>query len=281
MSDLLTAKDVEVKEFKKARFGGYVVSEVEDFLNMVADDLESYAIQLDEKDARIKELEAYAKKQEEMTDAIKDALIQARQAAKDMEDKAQTEHDAIIADAKAEAAKIISEADAQVQARIDEAEKKSTDILSDARVSAAEIMQDSKDRREKAELTRSTLEQEIEAKRQQAEDEAQNILASARAESRRLMADTQQEASEYQKQIQFLSLKKQQFLKDTVALLLEFGKIIESAREEIEEDSEGEKPADNTPEAAEKTPDEKTPSEPEDDTEPLIDIPPRKKALLL
>ncbi len=190
MSDLLTAKDVELKEFKKARFGGYSVAEVEDFLNIVADDLEAYAIQLDEKDARIKELEAYAQKQEGMTDAIKDALIQARQAAKDMEDKAQSEHDAIIADAKAEAAKILSEANAQVQARIDEAEKKSTDILSDARVSAAEIMQDSKDKREKAELTRSTLEQEIESKRQQAEDEAQNILATARAESRRLMADT-------------------------------------------------------------------------------------------
>ena len=281
MSELLTAKDVELKEFKKARFGGYSVAEVEDFLNMVADDLEAYAIQLDEKDARIKELEAYAKKQEEMTDAIKDALIQARQAAKDMEDKAQSEHDAIIADAKAEAAKIISEADAQVQARIDEAEKKSTDLLSEARVSAAEIMQDSKDRREKAELTRSTLEQEIEAKRQQAEDEAQNILASARAESRRIMADTQQEASEYQKQIQFLSLKRQQFLKDTVALLLDFGKIIESAREEMDDESEEEKTADTTPAEAVNTPADKIPSEPENDPMPEEVPVPRKKTLLL
>ncbi|MBR0035387.1 MAG: hypothetical protein IJP54_06895, partial [Synergistaceae bacterium] len=135
--------------------------------------------------------------------------------------------------------------------------------------------------REKAELTRSTLEQEIEAKRQQAEDEAQNILASARAESRRLMADTQQEASEYQKQIQFLSLKKQQFLKDTVALLLEFGKIIESAREEIDDDSEEDKSADNTPEAAEKTPADETHSEPEDDIMPEEIPAPRKKTLLL
>ena len=41
MSELLTAKDVEVKIFKKARFGGYVIAEVEDFLNQVADDLEA------------------------------------------------------------------------------------------------------------------------------------------------------------------------------------------------------------------------------------------------
>ena len=95
------------------------------------------------------------------------------------------------------------------------------------------------------------------------------------------MADTQQEASEYQKQIQFLSLKKQQFLKDTVALLLEFGKIIESAREEIDDDSEEDKSADNTPEAAEKTPADETPSEPEDDIMPEEIPAPRKKALLL
>ena len=235
MSDLLTAKDVEVKVFKKARFGGYSVPEVEDFLNQVADDLEAYAIQLDEKDARIAELEAYAKKQEEMTDAIKDALIQARQAAKEMEDKAQSEHDAIIAEAQAEAARIVAEADAKVQARVDEAEKRSTDILAEARISAAEIMQASKEKRDKAEQTRAAIEQEIAARQQQAEDEAQAVLASARAEARRLLADTQQEAAEYQKEIQFLSLRKQQFLKDTVALLLDFGKIIESAQEDFDD----------------------------------------------
>ena len=41
MNELLTAKDVEVKVFKKVRFGGYSVPEVEDFLNQVADDLET------------------------------------------------------------------------------------------------------------------------------------------------------------------------------------------------------------------------------------------------
>ena len=238
MSELLTAKDVEVKIFKKARFGGYVIAEVEDFLNQVADDLEAYAIQIDEKDARIRELEAIVKKQDDMTDAIKDALIQARQAAKDMEDKAQSEHDAVIADAKAEADRILSEAEAIVQARVDEAEKKSTDILSEARVSAAEIMQDSKDKRAKADQALAGIEQELALRRQQAEEEAQGIIAAARAESRRLLADTQQETSEYQKQIQFLSLRKQQFLKDTVSLLLDFGKIIENAKEEIDDEIE-------------------------------------------
>ncbi len=54
--ELLTAKDVEIKVFKKVRFGGYAIAEVEDFLNQVADDLEVYAEQIEEKDARIREL---------------------------------------------------------------------------------------------------------------------------------------------------------------------------------------------------------------------------------
>ena len=237
MNELLTAKDVEVKVFKKSRFGGYSVPEVEDFLNQVADDLEAYAIQIDEKDARIAELEAYVKKQEAMTDAIKDALIQARKAAKDMEDQAQSEKDKIIAEAQSEAAKITAEADSKVQAVIDGAEKKSAEILSEARLSAAEIVQTSRDRKTQAEQSIAGIEQELASRRQEAENEAQDILASARAESRRLLTDAQKEAAHYQEQIQFLSLRKQQFLKDTVSLLLDFGKIIDRAQEDVDEET--------------------------------------------
>ena len=233
MTELLTAKDVEVKMFKKARFGGYSVPEVEDFLNQVADDLEAYTMQLDEKDNRIQELEEFVSKHEAMTDEIKDALIQARKAAKDMEEQAQAEKDKIIADAQAEAERIVSEAGAQVQAKLDEAEQKAAGIIADARSSAGELLQASKDKRAKAEQSYATLEQEVEARRQEAESEAQGILASARAEARKLLADTKQEASDYQEPIQFLNLKKQQFLKDTVSLLLDFGKFIDRAQDDV------------------------------------------------
>lgn len=249
MNELLTAKDVEVKVFKKSRFGGYSVPEVEDFLNQVADDLEAYAIQLDEKDARIQELEGYVKKQEAMTDAIKDALIQARKAAKDMEDQAQSEKDKIIAEAQAEAAKIISEADSKVQAVVDDAQKQSAQILSEARMSAAEIIQSSKDKKTLAEQSIAGIEQELASRRQEAENEAQEILSAARADSRRMLTDAQNEITDYQEQIQFLSLRKQQFVKDMVALLLDFGKIIDRAQEDV--DAETQHPvqeADDTPE---------------------------------
>ena len=236
MSELLTAKDIEVKEFKKVRFGGYSVPEVEDFLNQVADDIEAYAIQLDEKDARITELEAYAKKQDEMTDAIKDALIQARQSAKEIEERAQAQTEKIIADAREEAARIIAEADGKVQARLDEADAKANEVLSRAQNSAEEMRQASQDRRAKADKSLANIEQELDSRRHEAETKAEEILSSARGEARRMLADAEKEASEYDGQIRFRNMRKQQFLKDAYSLLADFGKVIERAQQEIDAD---------------------------------------------
>ena len=187
MSELLTAKDVEVKVFKKVRFGGYSVPEVEDFLNQVADDIEAYANQLDEKDARIQELESFVKKQEAMTDAIKDALIQARKAAKDMEDQAKSNTEKIIADAKIEAQKHIDEADGKVQAVVDEAEKKAAEIIAKAKAESEEIAHASQERRAKAEYSIAHIEQELEDRRRESDDKASEILASAHLEAKKLV----------------------------------------------------------------------------------------------
>lgn len=234
MSELLTAKDVEVKIFKKVRFGGYSVPEVEDFLNQVADDLEAYVTQLDEKDARIQELEAFVKKQESMTDAIKDALIQARKAAKDMEEQARTQTEKILAEADEEAKRHVAEADGLVQARIDEAERKANDIIAQARINAEEITQSTQDRRAKAEHSLSSIEHELNAKRQEAEAHAEAILSSAKAEAKKLLDDAEREASQHEGQMRYLSSQKQQFLKDAYSLLIDFGKIIDRAQEDID-----------------------------------------------
>lgn len=234
MSDLLTAKDVEVKIFKKVRFGGYSVPEVEDFLNQVADDLEAYVTQIDEKDARIQELESFVKKQESMTDAIKDALIQARKAAKDMEEQARTQTEKILAEADEEAKQHVAEADGLVQARLDEAERKANDIIAKARISAEEITQSTQNRQAKAEHSLSNIEHELETRRREAESQAEEILSSAKAEAKKLLDDAQQETSHHESQMRFLSLQKQQFLKDAYSLLIDFGKIIDRAQEDID-----------------------------------------------
>ena len=238
MSDLLTAKDVEIKAFRKVKFGGYSVPEVEDFLNQVADDIEAYTMQLDEKEARIQELETFVKKQEAMTDAIKDALIQARKAAKDMEEQARVNTEKIIADAQAEAAKYIEEAQGKVNERIAEADRKAAEAVSKAEARAAELLQASQDKRAQAEESRANIEHELESYRQDARKQADEIIAKARDEARKMMTDAEREIENCEQQINFLSLQKQQFVKNTVSLLLDFGKIMDRAQQEIADENE-------------------------------------------
>ena len=253
MSELLTAKDVEVKIFKKVRFGGYSVPEVEDFLNQVADDLEAYVTQIDEKDARIQELESFVKKQEAMTDAIKD-----RKAAKDMEEQARTQTEKILSDADEEAKKHVAEADGLVQARIDEAERKANDIIAQAKITAEEITQSTQDKRAKAEHSLSNIEYELQTRRHEAETKAEEILSSAKAEARKLLDNAAHEASQHEGQMRFLNLQKQQFLKDAYSLLIDFGKIIDRAQEDIDAEIAAEAPErrDYSPEPAPEQPEE-------------------------
>lgn len=225
MTDLLTAKDVEVKVFKKVRFGGYSIPEVEDFLNQVAEDIEAYSMQLDEKDARILELEAFVKKQEAMTDAIKDALIQARKAAKDIEEQAKVNTEKIIADAQSEAAQ-----------KVKEAEDRAAVIISSAQTQAANLIQTSQDKRVQAEETRASIEHELENYRNEAKQKADVIINNAKDEAKKIMTDAEREIENYEKQLQFLSLQKQQFVKNTLSLLFEFGEVMDKAQQEIDDE---------------------------------------------
>ncbi len=242
MSDLLTAKDVEVKAFKKVKFGGYSIPEVEDFLNQVAEDIEAYTMQLDEREARIQELEAFVKKQEAMTDAIKDALIQARKAAKDIEEQA-----------KVNTEKIINDAQAEADRRITEAEAKAAEVVSTAESKAADLLHNSQDIREIAEQTRAKIEQELEEYRAESMRKADEIVDNARNEAKKLMTDAERELENYEKQMQFLSLQKQQFVRNTVSLLFDFGRIMDKAQKEID-DELGTVPHENDNTAEEMTP---------------------------
>ena len=270
MMELLTAKDVEVKAFKKVSFGGYAVQEVEDFLNQVADDFETYAMRLNERETRIRELEEYVKKQESMTDMIKDALIQARKGAKEMEEQALARTEQILADARVEAEKYLSEAnskveeitsqadttisnaektaaeivaeanaksreiDSQSHMQLDEAEKTAAEIIAKARASAAGILQEAQDMRLETERRWADLEQDLSHRKKEASEQIEQTLASARSEAKRLVEDASKEVENYNNRLCFLNLRKQQFLKDTVALLLDFGKTIDKAQQEFE-----------------------------------------------
>lgn len=287
MTELLTAKDVEVKAFKKVSFGGYAIQDVEDFLNQVADDLETYALRLSERETRIHELEEYVKKQESMTDMIKDALLQARKGAKEMEEQARNQTEQILAEARQEAEKYIAEANAKAEKinsqlgsklsdaertaaeivaeanakskeigvqshqKLDGAEKNAAEIIAKAKASAAGILQEVQVMRSETEKRRTNLEEELATRKYEATEEVEQLLASARVEARRIVEEASKEAEDYHKRLRFLNLQKQQFLKDTVALLLDFGKTIDKAQQEFEVEMIGKSKAEEDAEKAE------------------------------
>ena len=102
------------------------------------------------------------------------------------------------------------------------------------------MTQASQSRRAQADKSLATIEHELESRRHEAEAKAEEILSSARTEARRMLADAEKQASEYDGQLRFLNLRKQQFLKDAYSLLADFGKVIERAQEELDSEMEEE-----------------------------------------
>ena len=80
------------------------------------------------------------------------------------------------------------------------------------------------------------IEQELGTKRREAQSQADEILSTTRAEARRMIADAEQEIEACKNELRFLSLRKQQFLKDTSSFLDEFSKIIDKAQSDCERD---------------------------------------------
>lgn len=223
MTELLTARDVELKTFKKVSFGGYAVSEVEEFLNQVADDLEAYVLRIDERDNRIRELEEYVRKQESMTDMIKNALIQAQKAAKDMEEQANVQRE-----------KILSEANAQADRKISEANAQAGDIVARARISADNLVKEAQELKNETERRWNSLEQDLALRKQEVSDESDRMLDSAQTEADRMIDEASRQVEEYSSRMRVLSLQKQQFLRETAALLINFGRTIDKAQQELE-----------------------------------------------
>ena len=257
MPELLTAKDVELVTFKKVSFGGYAIPEVEEFLNQIADDLEAYALRLDERDQRILELEAYVQKQESMTDMIKDALLQARKSAKEMEEQAHLERERILEEARSDAEAQVAavkarfeDVDSEVRGRLEEADKSAQQLLFEARATAADILREAQEIRQKTQEKWSKLEEEIEAQRKQSSEEIEETLVTARIEARPIIEQSSTELEAYEARLRFLNLKKQQFLRDTVSLLIDFGQMVDKAQQEFELEMEREQGGAEKPIAA-------------------------------
>ena len=108
------------------------------------------------------------------------------------------------------------------------------------RVTASGIVQEAQEIRQKAQLSWDNLEQEIAARRKKASEEIEESLVAARIEARRIIEQSSTEVESYESRLRFLNLKKQQFLRDTVSLLIDFGQMVDKAQQEFELEMERE-----------------------------------------
>ena len=229
MPDLLTAKDVELKLFKKVSFGGYNVTEVEEFLNLVAEDLEAYVMLLSDQQRRTQELEEALKRHEAMKDTIKDALILAQQSAKDKEEEAKHQADLILAKAEAK----IGEIDEKSRRIIEEAESTADDIVVAARTAAAQIIKSAEEVKEEAQRRLANAEQEILVQIAEANDKASEITAAARLEARRVTGKVKHEIEEAKREMNAIISEKRRFLRDAEELASTFMHMLGEATEKM------------------------------------------------
>lgn len=230
MPDLLTAKDVELKIFKKASFGGYSIPDVEEFLNQIAEDLEAYALRLNEQQRRVFELEEALKRHEAMKDTIKDALILAQKSAKDKEDEAKHQAEMIVAKAEAK----LGEIDLQGRRRLEEAESTADDIVAAARTAAAQIIKSAEDMKDEAQRRLDSVENEMNQRLAEANDRASEITAAARVEARRVTNKAKHEIEEHRLELAALQTERRHFLRDSQDLLSSFNEMLEEARRKLE-----------------------------------------------
>jgi cell division initiation protein len=230
MSDLLTAKDVELKIFKKASFGGYSIPDVEEFLNQIAEDLEAYALRQSEQQRRIFELEEALKRHEAMKDTIKDALILAQKSARDKEDEAKHQADLILAKAETK----IGEFELQARRRLEEAEINADNLVADARASAAQIIKSAEEMRDEAQKRLENVEADIAHRMAEANDRASDITAAARLEARRVTSKVKHEIEESKRELSALQVEKRRFLRDTSELVAAFTHVLEEMGRKLE-----------------------------------------------
>ena len=128
----------------------------------------------------------------------------------------------------------LEDLDLEVQGRLDEADKSAKELLSEARATASGIVREAQEIRQKAQTNWDNLEQEIAERRKKASEEVEETLVAARIEARRIIEQSSTELEAYEGRLRFLNLKKQQFLRDTVSLLIDFGQMVDKAQQAFE-----------------------------------------------
>ena len=136
---MITAQDIREKTFEKSTFGGYAMSEVDDFLDELADDLaaaqKESAVLKGKMKVLVEKIEEYRANEE----AMKMALLSAQKMAREIESDSQSKADEVIAAAQAQADAITGDIKAKADAeelRYQKAKATATEYLQSMRLLA-------------------------------------------------------------------------------------------------------------------------------------------------
>jgi len=109
--DLLTARDIESKYFSRA-MRGYAISEVDEFLDRVAEDIQEYSLRCAELERRIDRLEEQIREYENLKETLQGTLLMAQKSAEAKEEAASRQAETLLNEARLKAEQIVLEASA-------------------------------------------------------------------------------------------------------------------------------------------------------------------------
>jgi cell division initiation protein len=109
--DLLTARDIESKYFSRA-MRGYAISEVDEFLDRVAEDIQEYSLRCAELERRIDRLEEQIREYENLKETLQGTLLMAQKSAEAKEEAASRQAETLLNEARLKAEQIGLEASA-------------------------------------------------------------------------------------------------------------------------------------------------------------------------
>ena len=133
---MITAQDIRAKTFEKAVFGGYEMSSVDDYLEGIAQELESQSKEIAVLKGKLKILADKVEEYRNTEEAMRQALVSAQQMATQIQEDAKTKGEAIITDATAQSLEALAEIKQQIsteEGRLTAVQATFAHFLTDAR----------------------------------------------------------------------------------------------------------------------------------------------------
>lgn len=205
---LLTAKEIEAKIFRKASFGGYVVAEVDEFLDQICEDVEMYATRCMELQLKVEKMEAELGRYDGIKDSLQETLLMAQRVAHERE---------------TEAADKVKQMEAECERRVAEIESEAEGIIAAAREERSKILTE-------AEQDAQQSEERI----KEAEKEAERIVQSGYEERARIIHDAEQELEGLRANMDQIKNDKASFIRSGYDLLNSYNSLLTEACKTLE-----------------------------------------------